>query len=286
LVCKKNILRKKIIWQLCKKKINLLGKNLDKTEVKSASLFFDLSLIDKKATADRFSYYKDFVTILDQKNKKAYVINAKNKNKLIFGFSQIKNPTFAVYNGQTLFIFDPSGIYSSTNEQAAKKIITKDKDWQDIADFQVFNSNLYLLDRGSDEIYKYLPIEAGYSSKESYIKSGQQDLSRAKNLTIDYSLYLLGENGVYKYTSGLLDEFKADQSLDFPSLSRVYKGESNQKVFLLNSSEGKLNLLDKKGALEKVIVDKSLRGVNYFAAPNDTQVIFLKNNQIYSLDNL
>ena len=94
-----------------------------------------------------------------------------------------------------------------------KELIGNDKDWGDIKDFWMYSGNIYLLDSGKDEIYKYLVAENGYSNKSSYFGSGQSiNLGGAQKFSIDGFVDIALDGAIAKYVSGVKEQF----SLDLP----------------------------------------------------------------------
>lgn len=259
--------------------------SFNKSKVLAANVFFDLGLIDKRANADFLSLADKNLAILDKKNKKTYLINIENKSYQNYSLAKIQHPEFIGANGQTLFVFDKTnGIYELSG-QNTKKIVTYDKAWGKIVDFLVFNNNLYLLDQKKGEIYKYTPVEKGYSEKINYIQSGGLNLTSAKNIAIDFSVYLLTNETVFKFTGGLREKYILDKTINQEEISFIFKGVDNQSLYLLSRAQGQILVLNKGGGLTKGLVNTKLKSTNRFVAPNDERVLFLLDNKVYSLDN-
>ncbi len=267
------------------KNVDSLKKTVGTGEVSPDEVFFDLKLIGNKAAANYADFTKEYASILDTAGKKAYLINVASKSHETFPLTDLTNPTLVTeYNG-VLFVFDKGkGIYKGGDEKLAR-IIPPDKEWGNVTDMKVFNSNIYLLDKGKDEIYKYIPAEDGYSSKISYFQSGQSiDLLGAQNMSIDFSIYILSSDRLWKYTGGSKDDFSPDQHLDYGSFARVFKGEEADFIYLLDNANARIVALNEKGRLMKSVFNAKLKEARFFGVYNDEKILFQHQNKIYSLD--
>ncbi len=267
------------------KQLLILEKTYGNTQITQEKLYFDLSLIDKRAEADYLDITSEYLSLLDNQNKKAYLINIGSKNVSEVAFPKISRADFVTEYNQMLYLFDQkSGIYKQEDNQFTK-IVNKDKAWGTIIDLDVFNSNVYLLSQTKDEVYKFTPAEDGYSSKLSYFQSGESlDLSTIKNMSIDFSIYLLG-NKVYKYTAGSLDSFKTLSQLDYAKMKQLYKNSETDYLYLLDSDNSRIVALNKEGELIKSIFNPKLKDCRYFGVYQDEMIIFLRQNKLYKLDN-
>lgn len=267
------------------KKLSTLEKTYGNAQITEERLFFDLSLIDKKARADYLDMTPEYLSVLDNQNKKAYLININNKNVSEVSFPKINSADFVTEYNKILYLFDKdNGLYKQEDDQFVK-IVNKDKTWGSIIDLDVFNSNIYLLSQIKDEIYKFTPAEDGYSSKLSYFQSGQSlDLAAVKNMSIDFSVFLLG-NKVYKYTAGSLDDFKTLSQLDYAQMKQVYKNSDTDYLYLLDSDNSRVVAINQDGQLIKSIFNPKLKDCRYFGVYQDEMIIFLRQNKLYKLDN-
>jgi len=267
------------------KQINDLKKTYGNATPAPATLFYDLALIDKKAEASVVGFSNNYTSVLDNKNKKAYLINLKNKDHQDFEFGEVKEGSLVTEYNQMLFLYSQSqGIYQGDNGKF-KKIISVDKDWGRIKDFKIFNSNLYLLSQTTDEVYKFTPTQDGYSSKISYFQPGQSiNLSSAQGLAIDFSVYILGEN-LWKYTAGSQVSFSPNTQLDYHHMRAIYKTSENNYLYLLDPINKRVVALNENGRLIKSIFNPKLSMATIIGVIKDEKIIFLNHNKIYEIDN-
>ena len=253
-----------------------------KKEEKNYEEFYDLTVDNKQATGNAFYLDNDTVAILDQKQGFMYALSLTKKSLTKKFFSEIKlASTIAAYQNEYLFLMK-DGIYKIDTDGKLKKEIDKDPDWKNITGFWVYNGNLYLLDSGNNEIYKYLVAENGYSAKTSYFKGGSTALKEAHSLAIDSSVYVGFSDHIFKFTSGSQDDFKTSYPEGSISLIKIYTSKDVEKVYAWNKSKGALYILGKNGTYEREINSSILVQANDFIVYNNSAYI-LFGSKIYRI---
>lgn len=241
--------------------------------------FFDLTVDDKNASGDKIYLFESNVFILDKKNGVIYKLSLEKKSLDKFNFQELKQANLiASYNDEVYFYIKGSGIYQIKNLERLKKIISYDKDWGEIVDMSLYNGNLYLLDKGKDEIWKYIKNDNGFSDKISYFQKGEAiNLVNIYSMTIDGSIYLAGDNIVLKFTSGARDSFKYDlPDINF-SFSKVFTNKDLEKVYLLDKNASKIYVLGKTGEYIKQINSSIFKNLNDFVVYKDSLYVLFKN---------
>lgn len=268
-----------------KQKIKALSSTYGSAQVSKETVFFDLALINKQATADYLSLTENYATLLDKKNQRVYLVNITDKNIQDFGFKKDLRPTLATEYNQTAYLFDvQKGVYKEEDEKFIN-IIKPESNWGKIVDLKIFNNNIYLLSSDKDEIFKFTPTENGYSSALSYFQAGQSlDLQAARNLSIDFSVYLLA-NRIYKFTSGTNENFHNPAQLDFQGITQIYKNPKTKFIYLLDQAESRIIALNENGEIVKSIFNPLLVNCRYFGVFQDEIIIFLHQNKLFKLDN-
>jgi hypothetical protein len=267
--------------------IDELNKLTGAAETEKGEVYFDLSLLSNNLKITSVAFNDNFLSVLDTKNKKAFLVNLDNKSYDTFNLNNLNTASIINSYDNEVFVYDKNnGIYKS-NAGKLEKIISKSKNWKNIIDLKVFNGNIYSLDQESDEIYKYVPTEGGYSSAISYFQTGESiNLDTATNFAIDYSVYILTTQDLWKFTSGAKEAF--DIKIDFNKnrLTKVYKSAGTKYLYLLDTKSGRIVVVNEKGAIVKSIFNNKLKTTEYFGIIDDEQVLFLHQNQIHQLDSL
>lgn len=231
-----------------------------KKEEKKYSEFFDLTVDDKNAKGDKF-YLEDGRLLVSDKNRGVlYELSLEKKSLDKNQFNELKKTSLiASYNEKKYFFVKGEGVYEIGSDDKLKKVINKDDDWGEIVDLAAYNGNIYLLDQGKDEVWKYLRVEDGFGSGSTYFKSGAAiDLSAINSLAIDGSVYLAGEAVMVKYTSGLRDEFKVNLPDDKINMKKIFTSKDLEKVYGWDKSKGTVYIMGKNGDYQEQIKAKIL----------------------------
>lgn len=218
-----------------------------KRETKKAEPFYDLTMEEKGAQGSALALDGETVTVLN-KTGRIYRLSLNNKSIGKKVLPEIANADLVgSYNGNTYFFKQGAGIYKTDADDKLKRIINADSAWGDIADMQVYNGNIYLLDPGKQNIYKYLVTENGYSDLIPYFQSGIPSLGGAKTLSIDVAIYINLNDSILKYLSGQPQDFAANLPESDIALSKVYAAKDNDNVYGIDKAKGILYSWTKDG---------------------------------------
>lgn len=234
-------------------KINNNSKSILKTfQVDDFPLWLDLDLIKKGLSPKNLSLSHGKLLVLDTDKKVLAQINLSNKSQQILGGGdKIGEAQLASLNGNVAWIYSKDkGILKIEDNNDPKVVVKSDKEWGSILDIYGFGGNLYVLDGGKNQIWKYLPLASGYSDKRAYFKEGVVvDLSSAKRLQIDSSVWILKNNGdISKFTQGATDFFSVgglDKGIKDPK--SLFVSDETDNFYLLDSGNNRILVLDKKG---------------------------------------
>ena len=260
-------------------------KSIKKQTLKKHADFFDLEIIDDQAVGNKFYLSDSQLSILDKINGRIYNLNISQKSHSVIKNNLIKKAVaVSNYDDNVYFISQTDGVYRN-QEDKIKKIIDADADWGQIVDFWVYNGNLYLLDNVKDEIYKYLVAQDGYSAKSSYIKTGKINLQSSSSIAIDSSVYLLVNNQVIKFTSGLRQDFKLQLPQAGLIFNKIYADDISDKIYLRSKNNSTIYLFNKDGSYFEQISSSIIKSADDFVVSEKLQkILLLKKNKIYSID--
>lgn len=255
-----------------------------KKEEKKYSEFFDLTVDDKNAKGDKLYLNKDELLILDKNNGILFNLSLDKKSLDKDQSSTIKRSSLiASYENKKYFFVEGVGVYQVVNGKA-NKVIENNKDWGKIIDLSVFNGNIYLLDQGKDEVWKYLSTESGFGGKNSYFQSGQAiDLSAINSLVIDGSVYLAGDSVMVKYTSGLRDEFKINLPDSNVNITKIFTSKDLEKVYGWDKGKGTVYVMGKNGDYQEQVNSKILSQSSDFIVYKNS-IYILQGSKIYKIE--
>lgn len=259
-------------------------KRILKKEEKNYHEFFDLTVDDKNTIADKIYLYQDSLIILDKKRGTIYELSLEKKSLQKVSFSQIKSAQFvAFYQDDIFFFVKDEGVFRVKNNKLTK-IIENDKDWGEIIDMAVYNGNIYLVDKEKDEVWKYLSAGDSFSNKNSYFQAGEAiDLSSITSMAIDGSIYLGGDSFVFKYTSGVRENFKLNLPEKDYQFKKIFTTKDLEKVYLWDKNKALIYVLGKTGEYLEQIKTSIISKANDFFVYKE-KIYLVLGNKIYQIE--
>lgn len=257
-------------------------KKILKTEEKGYEEYFDLSLENKQAKGKKIYLDKEKMAVLDP-NGFVYIISLEKKSLDKRNTPEIKNATLIALSSDNVFFYSPGGIYKISSSSKTEKVIEKDKDWKDIKEIVIYNNNVYLLDRGANQVYKYLVGEKGFSAKNLYFKPGtDEDLKEATSMTIDSSVYISMPDRIFKYIGGVKDNFTTSFPQEDVSINKIFTNSETEKIFCLDKDKGVIYVLSKTGDYERQVKSSILKKADDFVVFENGAYV-LSGSKIYKI---
>jgi len=255
-----------------------------KKEEKKYTEFFDLTVDDKNAEGDKLYLNDGRLLVSDKARGILYELSLEKKSLDKDQSSEVKKSVLiALFEEKKYFYVMGDGVYQIVDGKT-KKIIEDDKDWGKIVDLAVFNGNIYLLDQGHDEIWKYKVAESGFGSKSSYFQPGQSiDLSKVNSLGIDGSVYLAGDLVLFKYTSGLRDGFNVDLPDDNFNINKIFTSKDLEKIYGWDKKRGTVYIMGKNGNYQEQVNSKILSTASDIIVYKNF-IYVLQKNKIYKIE--
>jgi len=252
-------------------------------------LFFDITLIKPGGIGNDIAYYQEKKVILDKKNKTVYFLDTKTKEaKILAGIDTVKNAVAVSVHGSYVYVFNDEGIYRiDIVSKESKKVIERDKNWTDISDMEAYAGNLYLLDRGSNSVWKYIAAEEGFSDRISYVNKGvSADLRSMAQISIDGSVWAAGSSGIIKFTSGNRDIFSfADFSETVTGIDAISTSDENNYLYLLDKTLERIIIFDKEGVYNSQYQWPDLKNADGLAASEkEGKIYILIKDKIHAID--
>lgn len=264
--------------------ITNLESKVIRREDKQAVEFYDLALEEQDSKADKM-YLSDGKVALLNREGKIYLLSLDSKSveKKVYG--EIANAgSVATFDKAVFFYKQGAGVYKINDKEKPVRIIEDDPAWGNIIDLNVYNGNIYLLDSGKDEVYKYLVAEKGYSEKNSYMKPGSTlQLKKANSLAIDASLYIGFDTFIAKYISGVKDSFTIRYPENDISLVKIYTNKDLDNIYGLDKSKGILYIFGKDGQYIKQVRSSDMKKSDDFVVYKNS-VYLLNQTKILKID--
>lgn len=187
---------------------------------------------------------------------------------------------YAAKEDNDIYTLDSNGVSKN-----GKNIIKKD--WGEAGGLGVYFGNVYVLDRTSKQILKYVSTSGGYV-KTSYFANGTTpDVSSAQGIAIDGSIWVLLKDGtVLKFTRGNPDNLTlSGLDKNFSSPTRIFTNADSNNVYVLDNGNSRIVVFDKTGAYQSQYVSPVLKDAKDFEVTESAKKAFvLSGDKIYLLN--
>jgi len=251
--------------------------------------WYDFNLVKDGFRGGNWDLSGKEVLVWDQTSQTAVLLNLETKaaKEIVSGED--------LGRVQTIGLTDERGFIAAQDkvtvvDTAKEKIIAAvDADeWQKITTARGFGGNLYLLDASSDsQIWKYLGLEEGLSSKRSYLAGDSFDLSEAMDMAVDGSVWVLFSDGtIVKYTQGKKDAFQViglDQP--FGEAVKIFTSPEVEHLYILDRANTRVVVVDKSGEYAAQYQWSGIAGVKDLVVSETLKkIFFLTGEKVFSLD--
>lgn len=278
--------------QIEESKVNILKVY----EISDFSTFLSLDLIKPGFNATLMSFSVGQLLLLDKDQKTVVLLDIKSKNPKILGGSvQFGNAKFASLNGEDAFVYSVDKGITEVNTVTNKisNVIKPDNNWGFISSLVAFAQNLYLVDSAKNQIYKYTPVQSGFSEKIDYLESNETSLSDTNKMEIDYSVWILRKNSeLLRFTGGVNDSFSiGGMEKPLQTISSIFVSEDDSKkdhpgfVYILDSENERLVVLTKNGTYySQYVGDKFKKATDLVVDKENKKIYLLEGGKIYQID--
>ncbi|MFH1186620.1 MAG: hypothetical protein V1697_00410 [Candidatus Levyibacteriota bacterium] len=185
-------------------------------------------------------------------------------------------------DGKSNFYLTDKSVYKED-----KEIIENDDDWNNPIGLGVYFGNIYVLDKTEGGILKFVAAGSGYS-KTNYFASGvSPELSNAKAMAIDGSIWiLLSDGNVLKYTRGKADNFNIS-GLDkpFSNATKLFTNIDFDNIYILDNGNSRIVVLGKDGNYKEQYQTGILKDAKDFEVnESDKKILVLSSDKIFQID--
>lgn len=177
-----------------------------KIEEKRLDTFVTLDLLASKLTATRMTLYdEDTLVFPDLQAPRLVGMNVRDKSALVWTITNASKIRAATHFDTTLYTLGEQGIVAYlTKKKTDSVVIPPDEMWSQIQDVASFAGNLYLLDTGASEVWKYPVITDGFGDRRRWLAAGiTPDLSGVIQFRVVGDIWFLTQSGkVERYSRG------------------------------------------------------------------------------------
>lgn len=155
---------------------------------------------------------------------------------------------FISLNNQKLLTLDTS------KDTVGKASITGDKNWEKGVALAAFNTNVYILDSETGEIWKHSHSDAGFSEGDNYLNTKNVSLKNGIDLSIDGNIYILNKDAsIVKFIRGVPDLTFKVQAIPTPyneikEPKTIFTDQDTNYIYVFDKTENRIIRYDKTGA--------------------------------------
>ncbi|MEK7632757.1 MAG: hypothetical protein AAB473_03125 [Patescibacteria group bacterium] len=153
-----------------------------------------------------------------------------------------------------------------------------------IEDVSAYNDNVYALSATSGQIVKMRPQGLGFEAGTPWVTAKTSDLSHAKALAIDGSLWVLTDTDVIVFKSGRetpWDHAKIDPAIVKPL--DMWTDIDSKYLYILDGSDGRVVVMDKeKGGIVAQYVANLPGVVSFVVRESENRILLTTSTAVYS----
>jgi len=244
-------IRKDEVIFLREKVKELLNRTQKDYNLGEIPVFFDLGLLKPQAKATAISRIGSQLIVLDNQNASLYFLDLEKKSSFFFSNENLKKAQLLASSSRLIYFLNEKGIFKvEIKEKKVSLIIPASESWGKIVSLAVFADNLYLLDGQNKKIWQYPKKEDGFGALREWLSPGVFLENEPVSLAIDGFLWILDKEGnISKFVKGKKDRFeiKGVPKKDLLKLKSFYLDGETQNLYLFDSENKKLVVLDKNG---------------------------------------
>lgn len=272
--------------ELIKKQIeDFLFSSQSEIVLSDIPVFMDLNLLQDGAAGVTLSVIDKNLVILDSNKKKVYLLDFEKKSHLVFDISGEGGRLLALFNAK-IMVFSDKGIEEIDPKKNLVTLkINKDEDWKEIAGFSSFGQNLYLLDRGGSNLWRYSASGDDFGSKKSWFVGDRPDLSKAVSLAIDGAVWILEKEKILKFNLGKQEDFSLSKMpASFDQSAKIFTSAETQNLYVLDKGKGKIFVIGKNGEFKITYSWEEIKKADDLVVIESINKIFLlSGSKIYEI---
>ncbi|MFH1744793.1 MAG: hypothetical protein ABH881_01345 [bacterium] len=231
--------------------IESLSRQLEKIrKVERVDDLEKMANLNASTNPQNLIFANDKIYVADSSQKSIYILSVADKSTTVFTDSQtsitkfqspfLLNDNIYYYNNTNLLEFD-------TDNQKLNTISLKITNPEDTAVVNIYNSNLYIVDKKENQIYKFGKIAGGFGAGSEWLKENAE-ISKTTDMTIDGNIYILKNNGeLLKFLKGMQVDFKLDTvDPELKNATKLYISSDGDSIYVLEPANNRILVFDKK----------------------------------------
>lgn len=236
----------------------------------------NLELVRSGVNASRISYStKDTFSIISGESGlvMSAVLNSKDM-KVLAGKGAGLGWIDSVINKDKAYVLTKGGVFVAGNESNSLVFDTAVIDPVTIA---VFGTNLYVLEKGNKEIFKFSITDTGFGERQRWLKEGQSISSSPLDMDIDVDIWVLGQgNSLERFRRGVKESFAITGLPKEIEIEKLAVETNGDKIALLSVKQSVVVFCSK----ETGVCDRQLKNEKLGEARD---IVFSEDGTVYVL---
>ncbi len=249
------------------------------------SVFMDLNIIADGASGVALSLAEKNLVVLDEIKKKVYLLSVEKKSQTMIDFPDEEGSQLAATDNKA-FVLAKKGVYVlNLVQKSASLKIARDEAWKNIVSLGTYAGNLYLLDEGAGNIWRYLATEEGFGARKSWFSGSPPDFSGSVSLAIDGAIWVLEKEGISKFNLGKEETFSLNRLPEnFSEPSKIFTSAEAENLYVLDKGWGKIYVIAKTGEFKAVYSWEGFKNSQDLVAVESSKKLFvLSGEKIYEV---
>lgn len=247
--------------------------------------FVDLGLLTDNFKGDKINLTNDTLYVTDKSSRKIVKLILESKrSEVLAGPNKLPDIYDTASYFDRVFVINNEGIFevSKTKEKVSDTIFSNNV----IA--SVFAGNLYVLDKGESEIFRFAGDGKVFATRKNWLASGiDVNLSSAKSIGIDGSIWVLTDKGeVYKFVQGNKQTFSLDTDfINDVTITNFFTSDETQALYFLDHINGKIIVFTKEGEYIAQYIHNDLKDTtSIIVSESAKKIILLNENKLFSIE--
>lgn len=263
-----------------------LQENILKEYHSETELFLDLSLLSPDFEVSSLKADFDNILVLDFKGRRLVKVSFESKrSEIVAGYNDFSDFQDVGIYADSIFVLTSKALF---NIKDNKKELFRN-DFGDDANVNFYAGNAYVLDKNPSRIYRLYSTKEGFSLPVIWADEGKGvDLAKARSWFIDGFVWVLVfDNQIFKFSRGIPEKvFLKGVYPEVRFIDSIYSNEKLDFVYLLESSEGRIVVIDKNGNYVCQYVAEALKDSKFLVvSENKKKAIFsIPKGKLYSIE--
>lgn len=243
----------------------------------------NLNLVREGVLAGGMAMSDGKLYILDSQGSRVIEVNLSKGSGNVVGGGVTGGRLIAGYPGKVLVLSEKGLLQLGISDPKVKV----DNAWRNVVGMKLFGGNIYLLDSGSGEIWRYGVSGDGYGNKQGWLADNENRgvIEAASGMAIDGSIWIVGSSGIDKYTRGVKDAYEIT---DLESLwgggAKIYTSDEVENLYILDPGNSRVVVLGKDGKYKRQFVSELWKGaVDLVADEKEGKMFVLGSDKVWAV---